>query len=522
MSHSHLSPAQSSAYARLREAIEVAPFVMLEGAPGSGKSRLASRLVEEVGGLHLNGRDLSRAASGAAHPCLEEQLHALLENALREHDLVVVDDFQETLKMARAPGYDRPRLIAAPILDLVDTARASGKCLVLVGETFWTSSQFHLASTLAVRASNVEIPPLDARDVAFFLELGLGAKAREMDAERVFQYAPSLNVYQLDRLCRLLERSGKIDEASLRDIIDTRLLKTNLHLNEVAHITFADLKGFEPLLDKLTTFVINPLRQEARFEALRLKPKRGVLLYGPPGTGKTSIGRALAHQMKGKFFMIDGTIPPEPASAFFGRIKQVFEAAKAATPSVIFIDDADVLFQSDRSTSLNRYLLTMLDGLESQTAGKVAVIMTAMDPNHMPPPLLRSGRVELWLETKPPATQTRAEMIVAHVRALPAQFRECDPDAVAALTKGFNAADMRRIVADVKALYAADVIDGRKPGSIHGYFVTSIEAVRRNKELLALAASGEFDFNTTAGGGRSETERKQSRLRDEMNSCAGE
>jgi len=521
-----LSPAQQSAYARVREAIDVAPLVMLEGAPGSGKTLTIHRLIEEVGGLRLDGRDLTRAASGTAHPCIEEPVHALLENALRDHDLVIVDDFHEVLKMPRAPGYDRPGLMAAPVLDVVDSARKQGKCLVLAGESFWMNPQFHMAPSLPPRALTVVIRSLDARDFAFFFETHLGALARKIDAERIFQYSPGLNVYQLQRLCRLietlLERDGTCDEAAVREIIDTRLSRTNLHLNEVANITFADLKGFEPLIDKLTTFVVNPLRQDPRFETLGLKPKRGVLLYGPPGTGKTSIGRALAHQMKGRFFMIDGTIPPEPAGAFFARIKQVFEAAKAATPSVIFIDDADVLFQSDRSTSLNRYLLTMLDGLESQTAGKVAVIMTAMDPNHMPPPLLRSGRVELWLETKLPATGTRAEMIAAHVRSLPAEFRECDTDVIAALTKGFNAADMRRIVGDVKALYAADVIEGRKPGSIDRYFAAAVAAVRRNKQMLSLAEGGKFDFNTASAGGRSEAERKKSRLRDEANSCAGE
>jgi len=71
------------------------------------------------------------------------------------------------------------------------------------------------------------------------------------------------------------------------------------------------------------------------------------LPHGFPGAGKTSIGRALAHRMKGKFFMIDGTFITEPPGAFFNRVKAVFEAARANSPSVIFIDDADVLFKTD-------------------------------------------------------------------------------------------------------------------------------------------------------------------------------
>lgn len=511
-----LSPAQSAAFARLLEAVQASALVLLEGEPGSGKTTIVERLVNQLGGIRIDGRDLVWATANSAHPCVEEQLHSLVENSLRDHDLVVIDDFHHVLHMTQgAGGYERPFFINVAIRALVDTARDAGKHIVLSGE------ETHGATALTARSLIVTLPPLEARDFGFFFALQLGPIAEKLDAERIYQYSPNLNVYQLSQLCRLVEQHGRTDEASVRELIDTRLLKTNMRLDEVERITFEDLKGFEGIIDRLTTFVLNPLRQDPRFANLGLKPKRGVLLYGPPGTGKTSIGRALAHQMKGKFFIIDGTIPPEPAGAFFGRIKQVFEAAKSATPSVIFIDDADVLFQSDRSTSLNRYLLTMLDGLESETAGKVAVIMTAMDPNHMPPPLLRSGRVELWLETKAPAAGTRAEIIADQVSTLPSQFQDYDVAHLVGLTDGFNAADMRRIIADVKALYASDVMDGRTAG-IDSYFETAAANVRRNKDLLTLAEGGRFTFTSPAASGRDEAEKRQSRLRDESNQCSGE
>ena len=517
-----LSPAQDKAFARLVEAVQVSPCIILLGEPGSGKTTLLNRLIRQKGGLRIDGRDLTLATSYSAHACIEEQFDALIENALGEHDLVVIDDCESVLQMAtQAKGYGRPGFIAASIRHLADSARAAGKTIVFSGTTFETDWGPYIPS-LPPRSMTIEIPPLEARDFAHFFRLELGAKAEKLDAEEIYQYASSLNIYNIKQISRLIEQNGSASSDFVRDLIDTRVIRTNTRLGEVENITFDDLKGFEHIIDQLTTFVINPLKQDPRFATIGLKPKRGVLLYGPPGTGKTSIGRALAHQMKGKFFIIDGTIPPEPAGDFFQRIKQVFEAAKSATPSVIFIDDADVLFQSDRSTSLNRYLLTMLDGLESETAGKVAVIMTAMDPNHMPQALLRSGRVELWLETKPPAAGTRAEIIAAHLAQLPTEFRYYDVQRINGLTEGFNAADMRRVVADVKALYATDVIEGRPP-EIPAYFETAALNVQRNKQLLTMAASGDFNFAADpVAGGRSEAEKKKSRLREEMNACEGE
>ena len=94
-------------------------------------------------------------------------------------------------------------------------------------------------------------------------------------------------------------------------------------------------------------------------------------------------------------------------SQFYGRFHHVFEAAKTNAPSVLFIDDSDAIFESGEELGLYRYLLTMLDGLESASAGRVCVMMTAMEVGHLPPALLRSGRIELWLEMRLPDEAAR-------------------------------------------------------------------------------------------------------------------
>src|SRR5207245_2206462 len=167
----------------------------------------------------------------------------------------------------------------------------------------------------------------------------------------------------------------------------------------------------------------------------RLRSKRGVLLYGPPGTGKTTVGRALAHRLKGKFFLIDGTFIAGTDS-FYHRINQVFEAAKENAPSVIFIDDADAMFEDGEERGLYRYLLTMIDGLESESAGRVCVMMTAMNVANLPPALVRSGRVELWLEMKLPDGPARMEILSNLLRSLPEELRQAEVPQLIAATDG--------------------------------------------------------------------------------------
>ena len=70
---------------------------------------------------------------------------------------------------------------------------------------------------------------------------------------------------------------------------------------------------------------------------------------------------------------------------FYRNVHQIFEAAKQNAPSIIFIDDSDVIFEDNDETGLYRYLLTMLDGLESESAGRVCVMLTAMEVSSQQP-----------------------------------------------------------------------------------------------------------------------------------------
>src|SRR5207244_2890188 len=166
-------------------------------------------------------------------------------------------------------------------------------------------------------------------------------------------------------------------------------------------------------------------------------------LAGPPGTGKTTIGRALAHRLKSKFFLIDGTIISGTQN-FYGQIHHIFEAAKQNAPCIIFIDDSDVIFESGEELGLYRYLLTMLDGLESESMGRVCVMMTAMDVSHLPPALIRSGRIELWLEMRLPEEEARAEILSQALATLPAALGgDVDLPRLASATAGFTGADLK-------------------------------------------------------------------------------
>jgi len=197
-------------------------------------------------------------------------------------------------------------------------------------------------------------------------------------------------------------------------------------------------------------------------------------------------GRALAHRLRGKFFLIDGTFITG-THKFYERVQQVFEAAKENAPSIIFIDDADSIFEAGRGRGLYRYLLTMLDGLESESASRVCVMMTAMNVGQLPAALVRSGRVELWLEMKRPDAEARRQILAPQLPALPEELRRVEMAPLLAATEGFTGADLKRTVEDAKAICAYDIAQRVTLRPPIEYFLRAVDTVKENKARYAEA-----------------------------------
>src|SRR5262249_4899009 len=148
-----------------------------------------------------------------------------------------------------------------------------------------------------------------------------------------------------------------------------------------------------------------------------------------------------------------------------------------------------------------RYLLTMLDGLQSESTERVCVMMTAMDPGSLPPALIRSGRVELWLETRLPDLDARQAILKQCFASLPAPLCEANLNSPAAATHGLTGADLRSVVEDGKLLFAHDLASGRSPRVVEEYFLDAVNAVRANHRNYRRPKSTPFGVPVAIGFG---------------------
>ncbi|XP_037714656.1 ATP-dependent zinc metalloprotease YME1L isoform X4 [Drosophila subpulchrella] len=235
---------------------------------------------------------------------------------------------------------------------------------------------------------------------------------------------------------------------------------------EEINVTFDDVKGCDEAKQELKE-VVEFLKSPEKFSNLGGKLPKGVLLVGPPGTGKTLLARAVAGEAKVPFFHAAG---PEFDEVLVGqgarRVRDLFKAAKARAPCVIFIDEIDSVGAKRTNSVLHPYanqtinqLLSEMDGFH-QNAG-VIVLGATNRRDDLDQALLRPGRFDVEVVVSTPDFTGRKEILSLYLTKI--LHDEIDLDMLARGTSGFTGADLENMI-NQAALRAA--IDGAETVSM--------------------------------------------------------
>lgn len=191
-------------------------------------------------------------------------------------------------------------------------------------------------------------------------------------------------------------------------------------------ITFADVAGAEEEKEELQEMV-DFLKNPKAYIEMGARIPKGVLLVGPPGTGKTLLAKAVAGEAKAPFFSISGS---DFVEMFVGvgasRVRDLFDQAKKAAPSIVFIDEIDAVGRhrgaglggghDEREQTLNQLLVEM-DGF---SVNEGVIVMAATNRRDiLDPALLRPGRFDRQVTVNYPNLEGRVAIMKVHSKGKP-------------------------------------------------------------------------------------------------------
>ena len=199
-----------------------------------------------------------------------------------------------------------------------------------------------------------------------------------------------------------------------------------VYMEKSTGVTFADVAGQDEAKESLEE-IIDFLHNPGKYTEIGAKLPKGALLVGPPGTGKTLLAKAVAGEAGVPFFSISGS---DFVEMFVGvgasRVRDLFDQAKRAAPSIIFIDEIDAVGRhrgaglggghDEREQTLNQLLVEM-DGF---AINEGVIVMAATNRRDiLDPALLRPGRFDRTILVNYPDMAGRVAILKVHAKGKP-------------------------------------------------------------------------------------------------------
>lgn len=464
--------------------------ILLYGPPGTGKTLLASIVAKSTGSSFLT---LSSSSIGSAyHGESEQKIYDLFAEAKTKSPcLILIDEIDGLFPNRDSGGEVERRLVGAlltcmdGIEDKVANNRSHSETSSETGSVPIQATSPPQVMVIATTNRPNAIDPALRRPGRFDRELEIGipdASARykilqvllkkvphQLSAEQIKLYADRTHGYVGADLVSLIRTSGlgaikrsiqsqptpTLNEMKLEaDDVEKALLITRPSAMrevfiETPKVKWSDIGGQEVVKQKLRESVEWPLRYFETFKTLGIRPTRGVLLYGPPGCSKTLIAKALASESGLNFISLKGS---EIFHKFLGEseksIRDLFRKARAASPSVVFLDEIDTIAASRSSEERGgsgtqdrvlTSLLTEMDGIEELNG--VLVLAATNRPDVIDSALMRPGRLDRILYVGPPDYESRKEILKINFGKMSIS-NEVNIDRLAEMTDGCTGAEI--------------------------------------------------------------------------------
>jgi len=413
------------------------------GGAGGGKTTLCRCVLGDLAKHGVLPIQVSCAKLGQPSrkfKAVQEWLHAIFRFACwYSPSVVLLDDMGALCPDVEqgAPNLSIPEersvIIAELILDMLPEIRANGARVAFV-LTLPSDAALHKTLWRALSVEHkVQLRPPRLKERPEILQALCRQKADEgwdVDASLLCEgaldeWGGKVDGYSVADLCRLVERACieatseagaallqgddakwcdrrqlavKHFDAACKGYIPATMADQSFFASTVQ---WSDVGGLESQKQELLDMLTMPTKYAVLIDRAPVRTRKGMMLVGPPGCGKTMLVHAAANETKGllRFLTVKG---PELLSKYIGAseagVRQVFERAAAAAPSVIFFDEIESLTPKRGADSTGvtdrvvNQMLCYLDGVEDR--GRVYVVAATSRPDLVDAALMRPGRFD--------------------------------------------------------------------------------------------------------------------------------
>lgn len=278
--------------------------------------------------------------------------------------------------------------------------------------------------------------------------------------ERVLNAARGLTLKEAENVfAKTLVLDGKIDADDISIVFSEKqqiIKKSGLLEYYETQEGFGHVGGMKNLKQWFQKRSIAFTDRAAKFG---LPPPRGVLLLGVQGCGKSLCAKAAAALWKQPLLRFDiGRLFSSLIGSSEENIRRAIQTAESVAPAILWIDEIDKAFAgatgsagNDGGTS-SRVFGTLLTWMSEKTS-PVFVIATANDISHLPPELLRKGRLDDIFFVDLPTEEERIDMFRIHLKRRGRNPEKFDTAELARLSDGFSGAEIEEVV--IAALFDA-------------------------------------------------------------------
>ena len=217
-------------------------------------------------------------------------------------------------------------------------------------------------------------------------------------------------------------------------------------------IKFTDIVGYVMEKESLKENVILPILYPILYQGKRA-PQTNTILYGPSGTGKSYLSKAVLNEIndKNKFFSLSfDKIINKTIEQRISLIKELFESARKQKPSIIFIDEIDLILnykveeKEDNQKFLNEFFSYIISSFGNKENEGLIIFGASNKPWNIMPQFRREFRKKIY--TYLPDVNDRKKLIKLFIGNNDNNITDQDLEKLGNLTEGYSQGEIHDII----------------------------------------------------------------------------